>query len=277
MNGIEERVRASLRQRADSETAEANEAWERFADRFGPEHVRVEGPRSPRPRRLLVAALAVALSAGVTAVTILALRPAVIGPSPGEKLASFIAYMREAGPADYDPAPTPAALAKQVDAVVIGTIEGVEEGQSYAVPGDPRPAVATSVLRIQVTKLLTGDAGLMHEGSVYIEVGHPAYVGSGVPGGPEVPFDHAAYAKTVPVGSKGLFFLYDRTNEPYAEVILNEGAGRPAGARITQAFVQGFLIETESGKLVSVFASFETMPPAWHDLKSIEEVRERIE
>lgn len=207
-------------------------------------------------------------------------QPVHQGSSPalptGAPTQRFLASMRQAG-FDYEPADTPAELAGRVDAVVTGTIVDVKPGQFYTEGPGRRPDVATSVIEVEVEGMLRGDAGIVFEGSVYMEMGHPAFVGDGTAGpegggsGREVPFDHAAFARTVP-RAYGVFFLDDRTTESYSPTIIDEGAGRPAGARITAPFIQGFLLEGEDGAPVSVMETFEAMPPGWHDLDSIDEI-----
>ena len=86
--------------------------------------------------------------------------------------------------------------------------------------------------------------------------------------------DRAPCPATVPE-AYGVFFL--QASEPYSGTILDEGAGRPAGAPLTAPFVQGFLLEDAENKLVSVWESFELMPPAWHGLDSVEEVLGKLE
>lgn len=192
------------------------------------------------------------------------------GQPSRRSLADFLACIRQAT-YDYEPAATPAALAEQADAVVTGAIVDVNPGQSYAPLPESEAEIVTSVLEVKVDRVLAGTRAVVADGSVYIEVAHPAFVGRGVSGGPRVPFDHAACAASVP-RAYGVFFLADRTNEPYWDTVLNQGAGRPAGARIAATFVQGFLLEDASGGLVSVSEPFETMPPAWHDLRSVDDV-----
>jgi hypothetical protein len=57
--------------------------------------------------------------------------------------------------------------------------------------------------------------------------------------------------------ASGVFFLMDVASR---------------GARITTPLVQGFLLENERGKLVSVMDSLETMSPSWRALDSVDEV-----
>jgi hypothetical protein len=170
-----------------------------------------------------------------------------------EGLADFLYCMQQIQ-YEYDPVDTPAALAAEADAVVAGTIVALRPGQSYAPAPDSSPDWTTAVLEVRVDRLLTGDSAVAADGSVYIEV--PT-------------LDRAPCPATVPE-TYGLFFLH--TSEPYSGTILDQGAGRPAGAPLTAPFVQGFLIEDADSRLVSVWEPFETMPPAWHGLDSVEEV-----
>jgi hypothetical protein len=173
--------------------------------------------------------------------------------SPQESLADFLDCMQQIQ-YEYDPADTPAALAAEADAVVTGTIVALRPGQSYAPAPNSSPDWTTSVLEVRGDQVLAGNAAVVADGSVYMEV--PT-------------LDRAPCPATVPE-AYGVFFVH--TSEPYSETILDEGAGRPAGARLTAPFVQGFLIENADNTLVSVWEPFETMPPAWHGLDSVEEV-----
>jgi hypothetical protein len=184
-------------------------------------------------------------------------------------LKSFVAEMRDTR-FDYQPADTPAALADQADAVFTGTIVAVRPGQSYAPTPASQPELATSVLEVRVDRFLGGDAGVVNEGSVYVEVSHPALVAK-EPEGELVPFDQSAFAEAVP-RAYGVFFVDDRTKEPYWDTIIDEGAGRPVGARLTTPFVQGFLIEDAEGRLVSAMEPVEDMPEAWKGLSSVDDV-----
>jgi hypothetical protein len=174
----------------------------------------------------------------------------------GQSFDGFLACMQQVA-YDYEPADTPAHLARQADAVVTGTIVDMKPGQSYAPTPDDR-ANATFVLEVKVDQVLAGDPEVVADGSVYVEMPNPT---SG----------ERCLRNPVP-RAYGVFFLDDRTSQSYSGTILHEGAGRPAGARITAPFVQGFLIEDARGKLVSVKDSLETMPPAWRDLDSVDEV-----
>lgn len=191
----------------------------------------------------------------------------------GESVADFVAYVR-LFQHDYQPAPTPMDLAALSDIVVSGTILAAERGQSYAPTSDSEAVIATSMIEVSVDRVLWGDASLVVDGSVYIEVPHPAFVAESEEG-PRVPFDHAAFSETVPK-AYGIFFLEDRTKEPYWDTVLDEGAGRPAGAPLTAAYVQGFLIEDMGARLVSVNEPLDTMPSAWQALESLDAVEAEI-
>jgi hypothetical protein len=86
----------------------------------------------------------------------------------------------------------------------------------------------SSALEVKVDQVVAGNEAVVSDGSVFVELPH---------------FDHAA-CPTVP-RADGIFFLDDRGD-----------------ARITATHVQGFLLGGADGKLVSVWESFEAMPPA---------------
>ena len=191
---------------------------------------------------------------------------------------------------DYEPAESPSVLGSWADAVVTGTIVEVNDGQSYALKGSSEPESVTSVLEIKVDEVIAGDERFVADGHVYVEVEHPAFLGStegltATEEDPDLdpnqeetqwePFDLAGYAASVPKAN-GVFFLNDRTDESYYPVVFEEGAGRPSGASLMATFVQGFLIEDDNGQLMSVWEGFGAMPEPWHDLNSVEEVVSRI-
>ena len=180
-------------------------------------------------------------------------------PSPptGQSFADFLRCMRQVV-YDYEPVETPKHLARQADAVVAGTIVDMKAGQSYAATAESEFDEATFVLEVKVDRVLAGDRGVVADGSVYVEMPNPASEDSCL----EAPVPRAY----------GVFFLDDRTNEPYSAAVLDEGAGRPVGAQITTPFVQGFLIEDARGTLVSVMDGLETMSAPWRDLDSVDEV-----
>lgn len=185
-------------------------------------------------------------------------------------LQAFLEASRQA--ADYTSHANPAALARHADVVVAGRIVDVRPGQEYAeAPGEP-PAIATSVLDVAVERVVSGDATSLTGGRVYVEVPHPGRVTPVEQGTPQ-PFPHDQYAANVP-RTDALFFLEDRTHEPYWETVLNQGAGRPAGAPIMSPYMQGFLIEDSTGRLVGVFDDLATMGRPWSTYRTLEEVED---
>lgn len=190
---------------------------------------------------------------------------------------AFVAAMQVASN-DYEPAESPAALALDSDLVVVGTIAGVQRGQSYAPLPGVNPEVVTSVLEIEVSDVVAGDESLVLDGAVFVQIEHPAMIGTGdgatgEGGGGWVSFDLSAFAATVPVGVSGAFFLTDVTREPLWDTVIDEGAGRPSGAPLLAAQVQGFLLEGPDGALVSVNEGLQNMPAAWRALTSLSDVR----
>jgi hypothetical protein len=226
------------------------------------------------PTRRTLAAVAAVIAAVVAVFAISVFTP----PENGNvgSLARFVGTIRSYAQPDYEPASTPAELASQVDLVVRGTIVGVEPGQSYSPTRGGQAVIATSVLEIAVGESLGGDGSLIKDGALFVEIPHPAYVGAGAVGAEgsekQVPFDHSAFAATVPLGAEAMFFVEDRTSEPYWPTVIDQGAGRPVGASITTPFPQGFLIEDAAGRLVSVMEPLEAMPTHWQGLNSLEDV-----
>lgn len=193
---------------------------------------------------------------------------------PAGDMTAFIEHSRRFG-GDYEPSPGPADLSSRADVVVVGQIVGVRAGQEYAPGPDAPPAISTSVIDVRVERVLKGDSNLVHRDHVYFEVPHPAFVSENEDAQP-APYDREGYAATVP-HARGVFFLGDRTHEPYWDTVLDKGAGRPAGAPITAPLTQGFLINDPDGRLLSVFENFASMPPAWRELRSIGDVEEDLE
>jgi hypothetical protein len=208
--------------------------------------------------------------------TILALALAVTGAActgraayDADQFRAFVDQTR-AFHYDYQPVSSPRDLADQADVVVTGRIVDVQPGQAYAPLPDTPAKIVTSVLHVSVTSILAGDASLVVDRTIYIEIPHPAFVSESEEQ-EERSYDLEAFAATVP-RTAGVFFLNDRTNEPYWDTVIGPNAGRPRGAPITTPFVQGFLLEGLDGRLVSVMAEFEDMPAGWKDLNSLDDV-----
>lgn len=133
-----------------------------------------------------------------------------VQPSTREITPAFLFFMGQFKN-DRSPFATPADLAAAADAVVVGTIVAVRPGQSSAPAVESDPVVATSVLEVKVESIVRQDLEVARAGSVYVEVPHPAYVGPGEAGptgegtDERHPFDHAAFAATVP-RAYGVFF-----------------------------------------------------------------------
>jgi hypothetical protein len=184
--------------------------------------------------------------------------------------------------ANYESVSSPEELARQADLVVLGTLAGADTGQSYAPIPEAAPEVVTSVVWVSVDRLLAGDASLVTDGSIFIEVDHPSMVGAGSAEGTEggsrfVPFDTAAFNDSVPIGLRGVFFLEDITDEPMWETVIDGGAGRPAGAPLLATYVQGFLIEDADGRLISVREPLDNMGGReWQELETLDDVVDAV-
>ncbi len=197
-------------------------------------------------------------------------------PSPGEAGAageavplSVLVEAARSYELDYEPASSPSDLASRADLVVRGTIVGVEPGQAYAPVPDTPARIVTSVLHVAVSKVLAGNPGLVWDGMVYVEIPHPARLYAGEDDSQGRPY--YSIAALVP-RTEGVFFLDDRTNEPYWETITDPGAGRPEGAPLMAPYAEGLLLADPVGRLVSVLVELDSMPSPWRAISTIDEV-----
>ena len=75
---------------------------------------------------------------------------------------------------DYNPVPSPAALAERSDLVVTGTIERVQEGRDEIIPANEKaPPYQTIVLVLRDVQAIQGSFEQDNDGYVYIELPNP--------------------------------------------------------------------------------------------------------
>jgi len=197
----------------------------------------------------------------------------------GGDLDTFLSEVRRTQ-RDYSPTSGPKELAGLADLTVYGKIVGAEPGQLYAPLPDEPPMISTTVLAIDLYEVLGGDPTLVQDGMVFVEIAHPAFVGTkpeAIPDEPGngqsslVPYDTSAFASQVPL-LEGVFFLGDRTEEPYWESVIDVGAGRPDGSHLFAAYTEGFLVESVSGELIGAIVPLAEMHDGWTGMTSIKEV-----
>ena len=148
---------------------------------------------------------------------------------------------------DYDPAPSPRALAERSTLVVGGTMEEFREGPTMS-PREPSE-LRTVVLALQVESVYKGE---LPEGSmerVYVRFFSPGNAGPGV------------YNSALPREAETLLYLIPLSLEGgHANYVGNADAGRPMGQPLWQLTTpQGFLIGFEGDEVVQA-ADFTRYP-----------------
>ncbi|WP_433354510.1 hypothetical protein ACQP25_12935 [Microtetraspora malaysiensis] len=134
------------------------------------------------------------------------------------------------GGLDYDPVPSPEALAGRMPIVAGGVVDGWQRGPTLGVlPGDP-PAPYV-LMRVRITHPLKGvrTTPSLHSGVVFIEFDRP-YEES-----------VADFAKRIPAGVRVLVFGGERP--PYEMGVRSPGAPLPDGAKVMGVHPQGLVLE----------------------------------
>lgn len=149
-------------------------------------------------------------------------------------------------------------------------------GQSYTTVQGGEAVFATSVLEVEVSEEIVGSSGQTPDGTAYLQIRHPAFVGHGSEGDARQPYDLDAFADTVPIGAPVALFVYDIADSVEPGLIIDEGAGRPRNAALLSAAVQGFWIDPTGRDLTSVFESVEAMGDGWGGIGSLEDLEAEI-
>jgi hypothetical protein len=145
---------------------------------------------------------------------------------------------------DYDPLPSPTALAGRSDVVVTGTIERVQEGRDEISPANENVVpYRTIVLVLRDANAVVGSLEPATDGFVYIELPNP---------GQREP---SAYQDGLFAGSSVVAYLVPAFDGELAEGsdvgIANAGAGRPAGQALYQpSGPQGLILQHDADPVV---------------------------
>jgi hypothetical protein len=223
---------------------------------------------------IIVLGLAAVLLAAVIALVPRGAEPASARVHDG-RFRQFLEMSRAAG-FDYESSATPAELADRVDGVFAGRIVAVRPGQSYSTVPGGEAIFATSVIEVEVTDELAGSSGKTGEGSAYLQIRHPAYVGRGDDTDFREPYDLEAFARTVPMGAPVTLFVYDITHLVDPAMVIDEGSGRRAGAQLQSAAVQGFWLDPTGHDLASVFEPVDAMGDGWRGIRTLADLEAAI-
>lgn len=177
--------------------------------------------------------------------------------------------------ADYEVAESPEQLLeldppRTTKAVVVGAVEGIEQGRDiYAVPDDPEPAPYL-VLRVRVSETLMG-AGKVHDGRVYVEMWQGGVYNDG--SGPR--FSVEDWEKAIPQGTPVMLFLLDNLVDKNGDKTENDGRGVPDGATLMIADPQGMIFEYDGQLVGEDYGGDADFASMW-DVSSIEDISARV-
>lgn len=159
---------------------------------------------------------------------------------------------------DYVVFETPEDLANSegTTSVISAEVHGFSQGRVVSSPGLEEERL---VMKISLSETFKGprDGG----GFAYVELPQPTCAG-------DVPCATVAdFARAIPAGTRVLVFGETASEEATPDgQIVNNNAGRPAGARLIRPHPQGLLFEsaTETGTtVVGAYEEVESMPEAW--------------
>lgn len=78
------------------------------------------------------------------------------------------------------------------------------------------------------------------------------------------------------MGAPVILFVYDITHLVDASMVIDEGRGRPAGARLQSAAVQGFWVDPTGHDLASVFEPVDAMGDGWRAIRTLADLEAAI-
>jgi hypothetical protein len=258
---------ATLRDRVMAElVGESTPPRQRARRRWSLQQPPVPG-RSSQIRWLLPAVAAAVVAAALISVVggmlpdggTQIVRPPDSAPAPGatevQKVDTSVFPSGESDHMVFE-SPEDLARAKGVTAIFAGEVKGFAQGRVVSSPGLEEKHV---VMKVSLSETFKGpsDGG----GFAYVELPQPTCAG-------DVPCATVAdFTRAVPAGTKVLVFgeAASEVAPPGGELVDNN-AGRPAGARLIQPNPQGLLFESATATGTTVVGAHEevgNMPEAW--------------
>jgi hypothetical protein len=220
-------------------------------------------PRQPARRWLMPAIAAAAAAVAAGGVLAVGAPPASRSPDAMTTTGTATAQRVDtsvfrSGDADYMIFASPEDLAKAngVTTVFTGEVRSFAQGRTIAGPGIDEKRVVMTVALSETLK------GPRDSGFAYVELPQPTCAG-------DVPCATVAdFIRAIPAGTKVLVFGETAPEiAPTGGRLVDNNAGRPAGAHLIQPNPQGLLFDsatTTGTTVVSAFEKIEKMPEAWH-------------
>lgn len=179
-----------------------------------------------------------------------------------ESPAEFTAMLQQMYHGDYTVVDSPALLADQADAVVIGQILDVAVGPSTRTsPDDELHNLLTSfVLTVAVNDVVKDETGVVTEGFVYVQI----------PRGNTMTAE--PFGAALPRTSSALLYLDDTRDEKYEFGVVDPHAGHPEGTTLTTPYPQGFIFAVPTDGALLGVEDLGAMPTEWQGFTTLEQL-----
>lgn len=204
-----------------------------------------------------MACVAVTILFGAGACTSAGANVASNNPGAEASTASVVSILRDMGGSmDYDTHDSPGVLASDATLTVLGTVTAVDDGRVFGVgpTRDTEPVFLNITLTVQVDRVLAGDASLVRDDAVYVELARTKITSV------------ESVRNAIPAKQQVVLFLDDYSAGPGTFPLLEKSRPIPDGSTVFAPYADGFLLEDQaSGDLVGGFVPLDDMPLAWRE------------
>ncbi|MFC6704917.1 hypothetical protein [Flexivirga alba] len=170
--------------------------------------------------------------------------------------ASFVPFLRSIGEGNqYQIHQSPTELSTEADLTVLGTIRSVGDGRvfGHGATRDDEPVNLNLTYAVHVDRVLAGDASLVRDGFVYVELPRSKYQ------------TIEAADRALPVNQRVVLFLGDYS-EDMGWPLTAPSPVVPEGAPTLAPYTEGFLVEDQTSKsLIGGLESLDQLPSAWSE------------
>lgn len=183
---------------------------------------------------------------------------------PTESASDFVEEMRTGVSADYEPMGPPEEALAQTELVVRGSVVEVSDGMEVEYPDaavNARSGGGYATFHVRVGDVLAGNASLVTDNHVYVQVIKSADVSSG------------DLASANP-GPSAVVFLRDLSGwSPLEEATVARPEAMPDDAVLFFASLDGFWIQTEQDdEMVGLHADRQRLDPTWGAPRTLDDM-----